>query len=223
MPHDGPAATLPATVGGWRRPVWRGLPWCSRRRRSSAHRWRSGCVAGTLVGAGATLVAALVALAPWVTTLVVVVVVWLLRSGSLAGSAAGARRQLRGRRWYDAPQLLLHAPWHLVQSIPGAAMLLTWAGGLALAAALVCYAVSAALPVSLAVIGGVLALGLWWGPGGSRLRGPLSRVIDPVSRRAGPWAATLAAVLVVALGVGLTVEARGVSWIPGTDRPFAER
>lgn len=174
-----------------------------------------------LVGAGAVLTGAACALAPWVALAVISVLVWLLRSGSLAASAVGARRQVRGHRWYDAPQLLLSTPWHLVQAIPGAAMLLAWAGGLGVAAALVCYAVAAAVPVSLFVTGFVLALSLWWGPGGSRLRGPLGRLVDPASRRFGPWLAAVVVVLGLAVATGAWVDARGPSWVPGTERPFA--
>ncbi len=174
-----------------------------------------------LVGAGATLTGAAVALAPLVSLVVIVLAVWLLRSGSLAASAVGARRELRGRRWYDAPQLLVHTPWHLLQSVPGAAMLLTWAGGLAVAAALVCYAVAATVPVSLFVTGLALALALWWGPGGSRLRGPLGRVVDPLSRPVGAWLLALALVLGLAVVTGAYVEARGTSWAPAGGQPFS--
>ncbi|WP_137293377.1 serine/threonine-protein kinase [Nocardioides dongxiaopingii] len=176
-----------------------------------------------LVGAGSLAVGAAVAVAPWLTLAVVVVAVWLLRSGSLATGAVGARRDVRGRRWYDAPQLLLSTPWHLVQSVPGAVMLLVWACGLAVAAALVCYAVGAAIPVTLFVTGLTLAPALWWGPGGSRLRGPVGRVVDPLSRRVGTWLVAALVVLGLAVAAGLYVEARGPSWAPAADHPFANR
>ena len=44
--------------------------------------------------------------------------VWLLRSGSLAASAAGDRRRVRGRKWYDGAQFLVRTPWDLLRSIP---------------------------------------------------------------------------------------------------------
>ena len=86
-----------------------------------------------------------VAAYPWVAVAVLVAVAWLLRSGSFAASAAGYRRRLRGRRWYDGVEFLLAAPWHLVRSIPGTLLLVLWAAGLAIAAALICYAVAAGL------------------------------------------------------------------------------
>ncbi|GAA5150602.1 hypothetical protein GCM10023340_28050 [Nocardioides marinquilinus] len=178
---------------------------------------------GVLLGAGAVAVGAAVALAPWVALAVVTVVVWLLRSGSLAGSAASARRQARGRRWHDGPQLLLRAPWHLAQSVPGAAMLLLWGGGLALAAALVCYAVVAPIPVTLFVTGLVLAPALWWGPGGSRLRGPVGRVVVPLSRGVGTWAVAVGLLLAVSLLTGAWVESSGTAWTPAADHPFSTR
>ncbi len=176
-----------------------------------------------LVAAGALVTGAACMAAPWVTALLVVIAVWLLRSGSLAASAAQWRRQVRGRRWYDGVQLLVHTPWHLVQSIPGATMLLLWAAGLAVAAALVCYAVAAAIPITLFVSGVVLALSLWWGPGGSRLRGPLSRVVDPVGRTRGSWLVATVVLLALAFAGGLWVEANGVSWTPAGGHPFSTR
>ena len=175
---------------------------------------------GVLALAGAITVGAVCAVAPWVAVSVVVVLVYLLRSGSLAASRVGERRQLRGRRWYDAPQLLIHTPWHLVQSIPGTLMLVLWAAGLAAAGGLICYAVAAPLELSLFIGGVLLAVSLWWGPGGSRVRSPLGRVVAPLSRSTGPWLVAVAVLLVAAIAAGLYVEAQGVSWLPGTGRPF---
>ena len=39
------------------------------------------------------------------------------------------------------------------------------------------------------ISGLVLAASLWWGPGGSRLRSPLNRVVIPVARSGGLWVA----------------------------------
>ena len=78
---------------------------------------------------------------------------WVLRSGSLAASAAGDRRRVRGRKWYDGAQFLFRTPWDLVRSIPGTVMLVLWSAGLAVAAALLCYAFVAGERLTLAVCG----------------------------------------------------------------------
>ncbi len=175
---------------------------------------------GTLVFAGALLVGAACAAAPWVAAAVIVTIVWLLRSGSLAGTAAGDRRLRRGRKWYDGAQLVVHTPWHLVQSIPGTLMLVLWAAGLAVSVALICYAVAAADGVTLFASGVVLAGSLWWGPGGSRLRSPVNRAVVPVAKSGGLWVAGLVLLLVAAAGLGLVAADRSVSWWPDKDQPF---
>ena len=53
-------------------------------------------------------------------------VVWVLRSASLAASATGDRRRLRGAKWYDPVLYLVGAPWHVVRSIPGTLLLALW-------------------------------------------------------------------------------------------------
>ena len=175
---------------------------------------------GVLVFAAALVVGAACAAAPWVAAAVIVTLVWLLRSGSLAGSAADDRRLRRGRKWYDGAQLVVHTPWHLVQSIPGTLMLVLWAAGLAVSVALICYAVAAGDAVTLFVSGVVLAGSLWWGPGGSRLRSPVNRVVVPVARSGGLWVAGLLLLLVAATGLALVAADRNVLWWPDTDQPF---
>ncbi len=174
-----------------------------------------------LVSLAATVVGAASAAAPWVTASLLVVVVWLLRSGSLAAGAVGDKRRLRGRKWYDGVQLVVSSPWRLVQSLPSTLGLLLWSAGLAVAAALLCYAVAVALAPTLFVSGLVLAGSLWWGPGGSRVRGPLNRVVRPLAHRVGSWLAAVAVLAVVALLLGFGVVSGGVSWAPASERPFA--
>ncbi len=173
-----------------------------------------------VVLAGAVLVGSACTAAPWVAVSLLVVAVWLLRSGSLAASRVQERRQLRGRRWYDGPQLLIHTPWHLVQSIPGTVMLVLWSTGLAAAVGLICFAVSAPLTWSLFGSGVVLSLSLWWGPGGSRVRSPLTRLLDPACRSVGAWLVTLALLLGLSAGLGVLVMSNDISWTPATRVPF---
>ena len=183
--------------------------------------WPEKLRRGMLIGSGAVLTGAALAAAPWLAATLIVIAVWLLRSGSLAVTAVEDKRRLRGRKWYDGAQLVVRTPWHLVQSIPGTLMLVLWSAGLAVAAALICYAVAATMAVTLFVSGVVLAPSLWWGPGGSRVRGPLSRVVQPLSRGVGPWAVAIAVVAMVAALLGVRLAAAGVSWLPADERPFA--
>ena len=194
------------------------FPWAPPPRVGGLERFRRG----VLVVAGAAVVGAGVAAAPYVTALLAVVVTWLLRSGSLAGSAAGARRQVRGARWYDAPQLLLATPWHALAAVPGALVLVLWSLGLAMAAALLCFAASLSLTTSLGVIGVVLALALWWGPGSSRLRRPIQRIGHPVAARGVPWFLATLVLLAGAAGLAAAATGNGTQWAPAADRPFAD-
>ena len=148
-------------------PVPRRAPWPERLRR------------GLLLATGAVTAGAAVAAYPWPAAALLLAGTWLLRSGSLAASAAGDRRRLRGRRWYDGVQFLLAAPWHLTRSIAGTVLLALWSVGLALAAVLVCYAVAAGPTTTLFAGGAVFAGSLWLGPGASRVRSPLARVVAP--------------------------------------------
>jgi len=169
---------------------------------------------------------AVVAAYPYLATLGLVIAAWLLRSGSLAASAASNRRLLRGRpRWYDGPQLLLATPWHLVQSLPGTLMLGLWGVGLATAAALLGYAfgigIGIGLDWTLLACGIAFTVGLWVGPGGRRVRGPLRWVLAPVTRGLPPWLAATVLVLGVALVATASVESRGPDWAPADDHPLS--
>jgi len=210
----------PAPHDGWSEDEWSGdgeawpvqaprAPWPERLRR------------GVLLGTGAVAAGAAIAAYPWLASLSLLLVTWLLRSGSLAASAAGDRRRLRGRKWYDGMQFLLAAPWHLVRSIGGTVVLTLWSLGLAVAAALICYAVAAGLTTTLAVAGMVFVTSLWLGPGGSRVRAPLSRVVNPASASARPWVVAVFLVAVVAFALSLRLDAVGTSWAPASDQPFA--
>jgi hypothetical protein len=183
-------------------------PWPERLRRA------------LLLGAGALAAGAAVAACPWPATAGLLVLTWLLRSGSLAASAAGDRRRSRGRKWYDGVQFLLAAPWHLVRAIGGTVLLALWSLGLALAAALICYAVAAGVTTTLAAGGTVFAASLWLGPGGSRVRSPLSRVVNPAAASPPYWAGAVLLVLVVALGLGIRLDTAGTSWAPAHGQPF---
>jgi hypothetical protein len=100
-------------------------------------------------------------------------------------------------------------------------LLLLWSAGLAVAAALLCYAFVAGETLTLFVCGTVFAASVWTGPGGSRVRSPLARVVNPISRRWKPWLAVTFVLLVLATGLGGLAEARGSSWSPEQVRPLS--
>lgn len=194
------------------------LPW-EPRRIGLAERLRRGML---LLGLGGAATAGFAAY-PWLTLAAVLTGVWLLRSGSLAGSALGNRRMLRGRRWYDAPWAVLRSPWDLLRSVPGTMLLTLWSLGMAAAAGLVCFAVAAGEPVTLAASGAAFLLGLCVGPGSHRVRAPLVRTVRPPARH---WVVWLV-VQVVLVGGAATLAAlaavNGPEWFPLDPRPLAGR
>ncbi len=182
-----------------------------------ALRLRRGMLSGSLLAAAAIGIG----LAPYVATAVLVGLVWVLRAGSLAASRHVDRRVRRGPRWYDAVALPLSYPWFVVIAIPGLVMLGFWSGGLALAAALVCFALATPLAVTLVATGAVLSASMWWGPGGSRFRGPVRRVVDAVSD--GPWVWTLVTGMLVigTIAGAVLLGDQGVDWTPADAGPLA--
>ena len=181
-----------------------------------AERARRGLLlAGLVLVAGAGIAAY-----PWVSATTLLVATWLLRSGSLAATAAGDRRRLRGRRWYDGAQFLFAAPWHLLRSLPGTLVLALWSVGLAVAAALLCYAVSAGVGISLFVCGLTFAASLWLGPGGGQVRSPLARLVHPLAQTGRSSVAGLLVLLVLAAVAGYRVDVEGVSWAPAQRAPW---
>jgi len=155
-----------------------------------------------------------VAAYPWLALILISLLAWLFRGASLAATAAGARRNLRGAKWYDGPQLLLASPWHAVQAIPGAMLLLLWSLGLGLACALICYALTAGVQVTLFASGVMTVLALWLGPGGSRFRGPVSRMVNPLCRGLGTWVALWILVVGGSIALGILAQDRGTDWAP---------
>jgi hypothetical protein len=175
----------------------------------------------TLLAVGALFCGAVVAAFPWWGSAGLLLVVWLLRGGSLAASAAGDRRRVRGRKWYDGAQLLVRWPWDLLRSLPGTLMLQLWSAGLAVAAALLCYAFVAGETVTLFVCGAVFAASVWTGPGGHRVRSPISRLVNPASKQWRPWLVVTFLLLVLATATGALAQTSGSSWSPGQDRPLS--
>ena len=68
--------------------------------------------------------------------------------------------------------------------------------------------------MTLFVCGLVTVLALWLGPGGSRFRGPLTRVVNPLSPDPVPWAGGVGLLVGAALGLGVLATDRGTDWSP---------
>lgn len=172
------------------------------------------------LGLGAVALGAGFAAAPWVASLVVVLAVWLLRAGSLATSAVASRRTVRGVKWYDGLRWISTSPWHLVRATTGTVVLIAWSAGLGAAAGLLGYALALDVPSTLMACGATLGVALWSGPGSSRFRSPVSRVVDPLCRPPVSWLLTCAMVLALAGGLGALVAGNGVAWFPWSTGPF---
>ncbi|MBZ5733103.1 serine/threonine protein kinase [Nocardioides sp. TRM66260-LWL] len=170
----------------------------------------------------AALVGAAVAVAPWVATGSVLLLTWLLRTGSLAASGLADRRRLRGARWHDVPGTTLGLPWQLLRSLPSTVLLALWALGVAAVGGLVCFAAAVDQRLALGVCGTLLAVGAWAGPGGSRVRGPLGAVVRPAARRPVGWLIVCALLLAGAAG-GAAIARGGADWTPGSERPLSGR
>lgn len=208
-----PTPSQPAPAPGHEEPG----EWAGPHRESWAVRLRRGVLVLAAAGAGGAATSAL----PWPSLVALLLLVWLLRSLSLAASATDDLRRWRGRRWYDAPRALVTAPWHALRAVPGALLLLAWAAGAALAAGLVCYALALGLVESLAVCGSLLWLAAWLGPGAARFRRPARRVLDPLSRSPVAWVVAVGVVLVVAGVAGYAALSGGPDWFPSDRHPLA--
>ncbi|MGK2876818.1 MAG: serine/threonine-protein kinase [Nocardioides sp.] len=175
-----------------------------------------------LVWLGLGLVtAAGVSLAPWITLGLTAALLTLGRAGDYAASSRQVRHQLRGRRWYDAPQTLLTAPWELLRSLPTTVLLWLWSLGLGLSATLIAVAVGLEDRTSLAIGGGVYAASLVTGPESRHLRRPVGSGVALCGRT---WLRTgvVCAVLLVTMAV-FTLGLAEVNWWPDAGVPFNDR
>ncbi len=160
------------------------------------------------------------ALAPYLALVCLALLVLTVRTVSWTGEAARERQDLRGRRrWYDLPLTALSTPWYLLVAAGGTVMLVLWAG-LVTGVVAVVWAVAGPLTPGLLVLGGLLGLTLWWGPGAARLRRTTHRglgllVVDP---RVG-WTVVAALALVVGALVW-SVPSTPVSWTPYPGPPW---
>ena len=199
----GPVAAGPPALG-WRPPP-RGLPRVQR---------------GLLLG-GLTLLAATgFAAAPYLCVLIAALLALAVRTVSWTTESARERQLVRGRRrWYDGPLTVLSSPWYAVVATAGTLMLVGWAAGLAVLTGTAYALFGQPVRTGLLLMGLVLALSLWWGPGSRRLRVPTRRVIVAVTRHG--WTGWLAVgALAVAVALCGYALADGASWNPASGAPW---
>jgi predicted Ser/Thr protein kinase len=198
------------------------LPGEPRQPAVATRRAGSGALrAAILTGLGA-IVAASLALAPYVATLLLLLLVWLVRTASVSGDAHSSRQSLRGPRASDGVMRALAWPWHLFAAAWGSAALVL--SGLVVGGVVAGFwAMLGQPPWRSVLLGGVaFALALWWGPGSTRLRGRVRRL---VWRSATPdqtgvtWALAIWLVAVVMMIVGIRW---GVLWTPEAGPPFGD-
>jgi hypothetical protein len=174
-----------------------------------------------MLGGAFATVALGFARAPYVSLLVLCLLTLAVRTVSWTTESARRRQQLRGRRrWYDGPLTVLSTPWYLVVATAGTLLLLTWSDFVAFVVGLTYLLFRGSLEPGLVLMGGVLAVCLWWGPGARRVRVPTRRLL--LGGTAGPWAGWIGvAVLTVAAGLcGYALLTGHVAWYPDAGPPW---
>jgi predicted Ser/Thr protein kinase len=199
-------AVLPQPPTLYRRPPPSGLPRIQR--------------GALLLGLFATVSLGFAA-APYLALLVLCVVALGVRTVSWTTESASERQQLRGRRrWYDPILTTASSPWYLVVATGGTLMLLAWAAFVALVVGLAYLVFGAPLVPGLLLMGAVLAVSLWWGPGSRRLRVPTRRLVLAGTRVAWLGWLTVGLVAVAALLCAYALATTGVSWEPQPGAPW---
>lgn len=174
-----------------------------------------------LFGLGAA-VTGLVALAPWLGSLIVAAVVMALRFSSVTAERHRLRQHYRGRvRWFDLPVSILSTPGYLVLSLGGSLALLLWTAAAVTAVGGILMLFGPPLWIGLGVAGVVFTWCIWWGPGSTRLRRTTKRMTAAWSR--DPRSGTMAGVIGVLLAVVLlsALAANGPIWSPATSAPWS--
>jgi hypothetical protein len=161
------------------------------------------------------------ALAPYVGLATVGLLALVVRTISWTTESVRQRQTLRGRRrWFDAPLAVLSAPWYLVVAAGGTALLTLWSALLAFAVGFAYALFRAPVVPGLLAMGAVLALALWWGPGGRRVRQPVRRLVAGATRNT--WVGWLAVAVVTAVAalLALGLLGDGATWDPADGPPW---
>jgi serine/threonine protein kinase len=160
------------------------------------------------------------ALAPYLCLAGLAVAALALRTWSRATEAARDRSWRRGRRWYDGPLAAVTAPWYLLVATGGTLMLLLWSAALTFLAGLALFVAQVPLEPALLIMGSVLALMIWWGPGARRVRTPTRALVLAVTQIPVLGSLTVAVVVLATAVVGYLFLVHGVSWDPQPGPPW---
>jgi hypothetical protein len=168
------------------------------------------------------VVAALVGLAPYIAAVLVLAMVWFVRTASVSGDAQLQRRALRGPRRSDGFVRTVVWPWHFFVAMWGSLALVV--SGLVAAVAVAAFTVMVGQPEWRGTLFGglTLALCLWWGPGSTRLRNRTRRLVWRAATPSQPGVAWALAVWVVAVVLLVARLQTDVLWYPAAETPFAE-
>lgn len=173
--------------------------------------------------AGLCLVAALGAVAPYLASVVVVLLMLVTHTVERASQRLAWRRERKGVRRSDAAMVLAGLPWHAVSavvmtvlSLPVVAVMgAVCAAPLLLLLALVGVDSSALLALSAAA----LALAVWWGPGGGTVRRGSRRMVNGLAPGTGAAGVLSVSLLVAALALGVAAASGYLSWAPMQEAP----
>jgi hypothetical protein len=184
---------------------------------SGPARFQRGCL---LLGIFA-LVAVGFALAPYVSLALIALAALVVRTISWTTESARERRYRRGRsRWYDGPLTAVTSPWYLLVAAGGTLLLLLSSALTAFVVGLVYQVFRLPAVPGLLLMGAVLAVSLWWGPGSRRIRVPTRRLLVRSTRWAWlGWAgiALLGVALVLCVFV---LSTGGAAWDPQPGPPW---
>ncbi len=159
--------------------------------------------------------------APYLSLAAIGVLALVVRTISWTSESARERQRFRGRRrWFDAPLAVVSTPWYLVVATGGTLMLMLWSALLAFAVGFAYQLFRGPLVPGLLAMGAVLALAVWWGPGGRRLRQPVRRVVAGLTRNTWVGWVSVAFVVGAAALLALGLLGDGVIWDPATGSPW---
>jgi hypothetical protein len=162
------------------------------------------------------------AVAPYLSLVPIGIAVLLLRTGSWAAESARDRKWRRGRtRWYDGVLTALSTPWYLLIATIGTVVLMACAAVLAFVAGIGYLLFRGPQGPALGVMGAVLGLALWCGPGSLRVRRPTRELAGRLSIGVWPTRVTVAVLAAGAVLCGYVAFSGGVDWSPAAAAPWA--